>query len=200
MDPHTSSTTSHFKLKLYPVTVNTALLPTNGSVPAPTLCRIWLLGNPCFPVKYLTNSIKSPLKLLIWLLATKLKTFYTRRNASLASPFRCVLCVQAEEREAHTILPFIPSYNFQLFPARVTVAIGCPDAEMGPAPPNAASQIMISYCADPVAVLDVNKSYATFATMPEPVYVYDHVDGSEEMAESAFWLTLVTTFAYDFTL
>jgi hypothetical protein len=72
----------------------------------------------------------------------------------------------------HTMFPFIPSYSFQLFPASVTVAISFPVAEIGPAPPNAASQIMISYSALPVAVLDVNRSYATFATSPVPVYVY----------------------------
>jgi hypothetical protein len=56
------------------------------------------------------------------------------------------------------MFPFIPLYNFQLFPARVTVAIGLPVLEIGPAPPSAASQIIISYSADPAAVLEVNRS------------------------------------------
>lgn len=49
------------------------------------------------------------------------------------------------------------------------VAMGPPDDEMGPAPPSAASQIMTSYSELPLAEEDVNKSYATLATMLLPV-------------------------------
>jgi len=38
-------------VKLYAVVVNLALLPENGSVPAPELVRNWLLGIPCLLVK-----------------------------------------------------------------------------------------------------------------------------------------------------
>jgi hypothetical protein len=41
--------------------------------------------------------------------------------------------------------------------------------EMGPAPPMAASQTMISNSSAPVAVLEVNISYDTSAVMPVPV-------------------------------
>jgi len=40
----------------------------------------------------------------------------------------------------------------------VGVAMAEPVLEMGPAPPSAASQTMISYWAEPDAVEDVNKS------------------------------------------
>jgi hypothetical protein len=51
----------------------------------------------------------------------------------------------------------------------VGVETGEPVEEMGPAPPRAASQIMISYSFDPVDVLEVKMSYATSATMLVPV-------------------------------
>lgn len=54
-------------------------------------------------------------------------------------------------------------------PAMVGVETGEPVEEIGPAPPRAASQIMISYSFDPVAVLEVKISYATSATMLVPV-------------------------------
>lgn len=40
----------------------------------------------------------------------------------------------------------------------VGVETGDPVEDMGPAPPSAASQIMISYSLEPVAVLEVNIS------------------------------------------
>jgi len=43
-------------------------------------------------------------------------------------------------------------------PAIVGVATGEPVEDIGPAPPKAASQIMISYSLEPVAVLDVKIS------------------------------------------
>lgn len=36
----------YFWLIVYAVVVKTALEPVKGSVPAPTLCRIWLEGRP----------------------------------------------------------------------------------------------------------------------------------------------------------
>jgi hypothetical protein len=54
---------------------------------------------------------------------------------------------------------------------------------------------MISYSAEPVAVDDVKRSYATFAMMFEPLYDHVHVDGRDLMDESAFCEIFVTTFA-----
>jgi len=83
----------------------------------------------------------SPEKLEVWLVATKLNTI---------------------------VEPFFPEYSFQLTPSIVTVATAEPVLEMGPAPPNAASQIMISYSFEPVADEEVNMSYETSATMLDP--------------------------------
>jgi hypothetical protein len=44
-----------------------------------------------------------------------------------------------------------------------------PVEDIGPAPPKAASQTMISYCALPEAVDEEKRSYATSATMLLPV-------------------------------
>jgi hypothetical protein len=55
-------------------------------------------------------------------------------------------------------------------PPIVVVAVADPVAEIGPAPPRAASQTIISYSLEPPdATLDVKISYATSATMLVPV-------------------------------
>ena len=55
----------------------------------------------------------------------------------------------------------------------VAVAIGDPVEEIGPAPPIAANQIMISYSLVPPAVEAVKISQETSATMEDPVYLRD---------------------------
>lgn len=55
----------------------------------------------------------------------------------------------------------------------VAVAIGEPVEEIGPAPPIAANQIMISYSLVPPAVEAVKISQETSATMEDPVYLRD---------------------------
>lgn len=54
--------------------------------------------------------------------------------------------------------PFGPLYSFQLTLLMVTVAMAEPVLEIGPAPPRAASQIIISYSFEPVEVEEVNMS------------------------------------------
>ncbi len=54
--------------------------------------------------------------------------------------------------------PFGPLYSLKVTPAIVGVATGDPVLEIGPAPPRAASQIMISYSLAPDAVDEVNMS------------------------------------------
>lgn len=54
--------------------------------------------------------------------------------------------------------PFRPEYSFQLTLLMVTVATADPVLEIGPAPPIAASQIIISYSLVPVAEEEVNMS------------------------------------------
>ena len=54
--------------------------------------------------------------------------------------------------------PLGPEKSFHEMPLMVGVAIGEPVEEMGPAPPSAASHIMISNSLAPVAVLEVNIS------------------------------------------
>ena len=51
-----------------------------------------------------------------------------------------------------------PEYSLKLTLSMVTVATAEPVLEMGPAPPRAASQIMISYALDPPAVAEVKIS------------------------------------------
>lgn len=106
-------------------------IPVKGSVPAPILRRYWLEGNPSLLSKYLKKSSRFPEKLVTWLDATKLYTF---------------------------VEPFSPENSFQLTPSMVGVAIGEPVLEMGPAPPSAVSQIIISYSLEPLAEEDVNIS------------------------------------------
>jgi len=64
--------------------------------------------------------------------------------------------------------PLTPLYSLNTTLASVTVAMLLPVLEIGPAPPIASSQIITSYCADPVDVEDVNMSYATSATTEDP--------------------------------
>jgi hypothetical protein len=61
-----------------------------------------------------------------------------------------------------------PENRFQVIPLIVGVAIAEPVDEIGPAPPRAANQIMISYSLLPVDVELVKMSYATSATMEVP--------------------------------
>lgn len=125
--------------RLYPETVNLAPLPLVGSVPAPVLIKYWLLDKPWLLVKYEMKTFKSPLKLEIVL------------------PL-------AGKNEYTSLTPLLPLYNFQLYPANVTVAtgVGFPEAsyvaEIGPAPPYAASQTMISFSLEPVAEEEVKRS------------------------------------------
>jgi hypothetical protein len=103
----------------------------NGSVPAPILRRYWLDGKPSLLSKYLKKFSRSPEKLETWLETTKLY---------------------------RVVSPFGPEYSFQPTPSMVGVAIGEPVLEMGPAPPSAVSQTMISYSSEPVAEEEVNMS------------------------------------------
>lgn len=50
------------------------------------------------------------------------------------------------------MLPFFPEYKLHFTPAMVVVATGDPVEEIGPAPPSAASQTMISYSLSPLAL------------------------------------------------
>jgi len=109
-----------------------ALVPENGSVPAWTLSRYWLVDKPWFDSRYVKKSFRLPEKLeMLAPLVTKLYT---------------------------VMAPFLPLYSFQLWPATVGVATGEPVLEIGPAPPRAASQTMISYSALPPEVEEVNMS------------------------------------------
>lgn len=60
--------------RLNPLTVNTASDPVKTSVPAPTLCRYWLVGNPYVLIRYVKNAIRSPLNDVTSDGATKLYT------------------------------------------------------------------------------------------------------------------------------
>jgi hypothetical protein len=54
-------------------------------------------------------------------------------------------------------------------PDIVVVSMAEPVLLIGPAPPRAASQIIISYWSEPVEVEEVNISKDTSATMDDPV-------------------------------
>jgi hypothetical protein len=98
------------------------------------LSTYWLVVKAALPrvVRYVKNSFRSPEKLVISLWATK---------------------------EYTVVAPFGPEKRFHAWPPMVGVSIGVePVVEMGPAPPMAASQTMISNSLAPVAVLDVNIS------------------------------------------
>jgi len=95
------------------------------------LRRYWLDGKPWLLSKYLKKARRSPEKLDFSLWATKLYT---------------------------VMAPFGPENRFQVTPSMVGVAMGEPVLEMGPAPPSAASQTIISYSSEPVAEEDVNIS------------------------------------------
>lgn len=64
---------------------------------------------------------------------------------------------------------FGPLKRSQVVPAISTVATGLPVLLIGPAPPRAATQIMISYAPGPPGELLVKISYATSAMIFEPV-------------------------------
>lgn len=66
----------------------------------------------------------------------------------------------------------------------LAVAMGEPVEEIGPAPPMAANQIMISYWFVPSAVAAVKRSQDTSATMDDPVYPHFQTAGMLEMEET----------------
>lgn len=125
----------------YEATLKTASEPVKGSLPAPMDKRYWLSAMPSLSTRYDKKSYRSPSKSATALLATKLNT-----------------CVS----------PLYPSYKSQVVPAMVGVATVLPVEEMGPAPPRASSQTMISYSSLPVAEDEVNMSYETSATRSVP--------------------------------
>jgi hypothetical protein len=95
------------------------------------LRRYWLEGNLKLLSKYVKNCRRLPEKLVVSLSATK---------------------------EYTVVEPFGPLYSLNLTPPIVGVAAGDPVLEIGPAPPRAASQTMISYWLEPVALDEVNIS------------------------------------------
>lgn len=127
---------------------------------------------PSFSTRYVKKSYRSPSKSATELLATKLNT-----------------CMS----------PLYPSYKSQVVPAIVGVATVLPVEEMGPAPPRASSQTMISYSSLPVAEDEVNMSYETSATRSEPEYVQDQMDGMEVISAKVVMVKLVTVLAKDLT-
>lgn len=111
------------------------------------VCKYRLSSTPSLSTKNWKKGNRSPLKLLTCSGATKLNT----------------VCA-----------PFEPVKTFQVDPSIVGVAMGVePELEIGPAPPSAASQIMISYVdpAEELADVPSHMSYATSATMSSPVYL-----------------------------
>ena len=105
--------------------------PVNGSVPACTSVRYKLDCNPWFFSRYWKNPIRFPEKLLVGDDATKLYT---------------------------CMLPFFPDQRSHETSPMVVDATDFPVDEMGPAPPRAASQIMISYSASPLTVEERKRS------------------------------------------
>jgi hypothetical protein len=98
------------------------------------LSTYWLVVKAALPsvVRYVKNSLRSPEKLVISLWATN---------------------------EYTVVAPLGPEKRFHACPPIVGVSMGVePVVEMGPAPPMAASQTMISNSFEPVAVLEVNIS------------------------------------------
>ena len=73
------------------------------------------------------------------------------------SPEKLVASLEATKLNT-LVLPLYPEYSLKLTLSIVTVATAEPVLEIGPAPPMAASQIMISYSLDPPAVLEVKIS------------------------------------------
>ncbi len=67
------------------------------------------------------------------------------------------------------VSPLGPEYKFQTMSLMVGVDTGDPVEDIGPAPPSAASQTIISNSLLPVAVELVNISYETSATIEVPV-------------------------------
>lgn len=80
-------------------------------------------------------------------------------------------------------------------PLIVVVTMGDPVEEMGPAPPSAASQIMISNSFELVAVELVKISHDTSATIEVPVYPHFHTAGIEEMDDTSTPVEVRATFA-----
>lgn len=113
------------------------------------------------------------------------------------------------------MFPFGPFHRFQVAPASVTVAMGFPVEEMGPAPPKEPIQIMTSYSSLPVGVEDVKMSEETLATTlvprrleedsglvwedeysrSESSYVHFHVIGMLLMAATVLAVVTRTTLA-----
>jgi hypothetical protein len=100
-------------------------------VPAPILVRYWLDEKPSLLSKYSKKLSRSPEKFVASLSATKLYT---------------------------VVSPFGPENNFQVMPPMLGVETGEPVLEIGPAPPSAASQTIISYSFEPPEEEDVNMS------------------------------------------
>ena len=97
----------------------------------------------------------------------------------MMSPLKLVTVPDVGRNENTALAPFEPEYRFQLWPASEmdeATGTGLPSEpywdEIGPAL-KLASQIMISFTFEPPAVLDVQRSYATFATI-EPDVLCDH--------------------------
>lgn len=76
---------------------------------------------------------------------------------SKISPEKLVTSLAATK--LYTVVePLGPLYSFQLTPEIVGVEMGEPVLDIGPAPPMAASQIMISYSFEPLAEDEVKRS------------------------------------------
>ncbi|GMF14101.1 unnamed protein product [Phytophthora lilii] len=80
-----------------------------------------------------------------------------------------LLTVSVVTNEYTVVSPFTPLYRLNSVPAMVVVAIAEPVLEIGPAPPIAANQIIISNSLSPSEVELVNRSYDTSATIV-PLY------------------------------
>lgn len=95
------------------------------------------------------------------------------------SPLKLVICPLVGRKENTLFAPLDPLYRFQVWPARLiplATGVGLPSLpyaeEIGPAL-ILASHIIISFTAEPPALLEVNKSYATSATIV-PDVLCDH--------------------------
>lgn len=98
----------------------------------------------------------------------------------LISPLK-LACSVVATNEKTFMLPLGPFHSFQVAPSRVTVAMALPVDEMGPAPPKAPNQIMISYCSAPVGVEEVKISVETLATMLVPLYLLRRLVSSKQV-------------------
>lgn len=136
--------------------------------------RYWLEEKPSLSMRYVKKSMRSPEKLLT---------------------------VSEATNEYTVVSPLAPVYRLNEVSAMVVVATAEPVLEMGPAPPRAASQIIISNSLSPVDVEAVNKSYETSAAM-FPLYSseYSMVVGMDETLESCTASNWRAALANDLTL